>query len=183
MTTKCSSVCVPLEGLGRRAVVGKFDGGRMSSDAGAVLVRSANTVFNVIGRLAGCFSDRREAGRVEHPVEALIGQRVYGLALGYEDLIDHDRLRDDSVLALALEREDVTGERSSAREAQSSKRSTPAFADPKCYHHAINSKEVRGTCAYANGPNNDIDDRKCHSCFPTYPFLITHNPHPVRPSS
>ena len=71
MTTKCSSVCVPLEGLGRRAVVGKFDGGRMSSDAGAVLLRSANTVFNVIGRLAGCFSDHREAGRVEHPVEAL----------------------------------------------------------------------------------------------------------------
>ena len=110
MTTKCNSVCVPLEGLGRRAVVGKFDGGRMSSDAGAVLLRSANTVFNVIGRLAGCFSDHREAGRVEHPVEALIGQRVYGLALGYEDLNDHDRLRDDSVLALALEREDVTGE-------------------------------------------------------------------------
>ena len=93
MAAKCSSVCVPLERLGRRAVVGKFDGGRMSSDAGAVLLRSANTVFNVIGRVAGCFSDHREAGRVEHPVEALIGQRVSGLALGYEDLNGDDRPR------------------------------------------------------------------------------------------
>ena len=80
-----------------------------------VLLRSANKVFDVIGRLAGCFSDYRDAGRVEHPLETLIGQRVYGLALGYEDLNDHDRLRDDSLVALALGREDVTGE-SRARE-------------------------------------------------------------------
>ena len=104
MATECNSVRVPLEGLGRREVVGRFDGGRMSSDAGVVLLRSANKVFDVIGRLAGCFSDYREAGRVEHPLETLIGQRVYGLALGYEDLNDHDRLRDDSLVALALGR-------------------------------------------------------------------------------
>ena len=110
MATECNSVRVPLEGLGRREVVGRFDGGRMSSDAGVVLLRSANKVFDVIGRLAGCFSDYRDAGRVEHPLETLIGQRVYGLALGYEDLNDHDRLRDDSLVALALGREDVTGE-------------------------------------------------------------------------
>ena len=79
----------------------------MSSDAGVVLLRAANRAFNVTKRLAACFVDHRDADRVEHSLETLIGQRVFGLTLGYEDLNDHDRVRDDSVLA--LEREDVTG--------------------------------------------------------------------------
>ena len=110
MTTQCNSVSVPLEELGGREVLARFDGGRMSCDTGVVLLRAANKVLDVVGRLARCFSDYRDETRVEHPLEALIGQRVYGLALGYEDLNDHDRLRDDSAVALALEREDVTGQ-------------------------------------------------------------------------
>ena len=110
MPTQCTSADLTLEGLGRREVVGKFDGGRMSSDGGSLLLRASNRVLDLTARLARCFTDYRDERRTEHSVEALVGQRVYGLALGYEDLNDHDRLRDDSVLALALEREDVRGE-------------------------------------------------------------------------
>ena len=109
MHTQCNSADLTFEGLGRREVIGKFDGGPMSSDGGSVLLRASNRVLDLTARLARCFSDYRDERRTEHSVEALVGQRVYGLALGYEDLNDHDRLRDDSVLALALEREDVRG--------------------------------------------------------------------------
>ena len=110
MATQCSSDAFPLGDLGRRQVVGKFDGGRLSSDGGAVLLRAANQAFQVLGWLADCFVDHRQPARVEHSLESLLGQRVFGLALGYEDLNDHDRLRDDSVLALALEEQDLTGQ-------------------------------------------------------------------------
>ena len=101
MATQCTSNAFPLAGLGRRQVVAKFDGGRLSSD-GAVLLRAANQAFQVTGRLAACFIDHRNPARVEHSLESLLGQRVFALALGYEDINDHDRLRDDSLLALAL---------------------------------------------------------------------------------
>ena len=110
MHTQCNTADLTFDRLGRREVIGKFDGGRMSSDGGAVVLRAANGVLDLTARLARCFSDYRDERRTEHSVQALVGQRVYGLALGYEDLNDHDRLRDDSVLALALEREDVKGE-------------------------------------------------------------------------
>ena len=101
MATQCTSDAFPLAGLGRRHVVGKFDGGRLSSDGGAVLLRAANQAFQVTGRLAACFIDYRNPARVEHSLESLLGQRVFALALGYEDINDHDRLRDDSWLARA----------------------------------------------------------------------------------
>ena len=110
MPTECKSGELSFQLPDRRKVVARFDGGRMSSDAGAVLLRGANELFGVTGRLAACFSDYRSRERIEHPLEALIGQRVFGLALGYEDVNDHDRLRDDSVVALALGRGDVTGD-------------------------------------------------------------------------
>ena len=103
MATQCTSNAFPLAGLGRRHVVAKFDGGRLCSDGGAVLLRAANQAFQVTGRLAACFIDHRNPARVEHSLESLLGQRVFALALGYEDINDHDRLRDDSLLALALD--------------------------------------------------------------------------------
>ena len=96
MATQCTSDAFPLAGLGRRHVVAKFDGGRLCSDGGAVLLRAANQAFQVTGRLAACFIDHRNPARVEHSLESLLGQRVFALALGYEDINDHDRLRDDS---------------------------------------------------------------------------------------
>jgi hypothetical protein len=83
-------------------VVAAFDGGTVSSDAGALLLGKADAAIGLIDRLALCFSDRRQAKRIEHSVRTLIGQRVFGLALGYEDLNDHDRLRHDPVMGALL---------------------------------------------------------------------------------
>ena len=109
MRPQCNVGELRIEGPGRREVVARFDGGRMSSDGGAVLLREADRIVGVTAKLASCFTDFRDPARVEHDLEALVAQRVYALALGYEDLNDHDVLRDDSVLALALGREDLTG--------------------------------------------------------------------------
>jgi hypothetical protein len=84
---------------GRRVLAG-FDGGVISSDAGALLLGSTDRAINLIGRLAGCFTDRRSPELIEHAVSTLVLQRVIGLALGYEDLNDHDQLRHDPLLAV-----------------------------------------------------------------------------------
>ena len=109
MRPQCTVGELRIEGPGRRQVVARFDGGRMSSDGGAVLLREADRIVGVTAKLASCFTDFRDPARVEHDLEALVAQRVYALAPGYEDLNDHDVLRDDSVLALALGKEDITG--------------------------------------------------------------------------
>jgi hypothetical protein len=74
-----------------------------------VLVREVDQRRQIVERFAGCFEDRREAGQVEHPVEDLLRQRIFGLALGYEDLNDHDELRTDALLAVAVGKADPTG--------------------------------------------------------------------------
>ena len=109
MQTQCPSPQLVFEGLGKRQVVGKFDGGRMTSDGGALLLREADRLFDVTGRLAACFIDYRNPLRIEHPRKTLVAQRVMALGLGYEDINDHDRLRDDTALALACSCADVTG--------------------------------------------------------------------------
>jgi len=109
MRPECIPTQLCFEGLGRRAVVGRFDGGRLTTDGGVLLLREIDRRFRVTERLAGCFRDHRSAARIEHRLETLIAQRVLGLAAGYEDLNDHDRLRADSVLALASGCGDVTG--------------------------------------------------------------------------
>jgi hypothetical protein len=95
--------------LGRRAVIGRFDGGRISSDAGGLLLREVEKRFGIVKRFSGCFRDYREPQRTEHSVESLVGQRIYGMALGYEDLNDHDRLRYDVVMGVLCEKVDPTG--------------------------------------------------------------------------
>jgi hypothetical protein len=87
----------PVEG---RKVVAAFDGGSMTSDAGAMLLGATDQEIDLVGRFAGCFADNRAAELIEHEVRTLVGQRVYGIALGYEDLIDHDELRHDPVMAV-----------------------------------------------------------------------------------
>jgi hypothetical protein len=95
--------------LGRREVVGRFDGGQISSDAGGLLLREVEKRFGILKRFSGCFRDYRDPQRIEHSVESLIGQRVYAMALGYEDLNDHDRLRHDVVMGVLCEKLDPTG--------------------------------------------------------------------------
>ena len=110
MDTQCNPTQLEFHALGRREVVGHFDGGRITSDGGAVLLREVDQRIGLLDRLAECFADYRNPNSVEHSVRDLVAQRVYGLALGYEDLNDHDVLRKDSVLALLVGKQDLTGE-------------------------------------------------------------------------
>jgi hypothetical protein len=80
-------------------VVASFDGGTVTSNAGALLLGAADRAIGLVGRFAACFTDSRRAELVEHEVRTLVGQRVFALALGYEDLNDHDELRHDPVMA------------------------------------------------------------------------------------
>jgi hypothetical protein len=83
-----------------RSVVAAFDGGAVTSDAGALLLGATDRAIRLVERFAACFVDGRNAARVKHAVTTMTGQRVIGIALGYEDLVDHDRLRHDPVMAV-----------------------------------------------------------------------------------
>ena len=96
--TQCVRDPVVFGVAGRREVIGRCDGGRMSADGGALLLRDADKVVGLSARIAACFDDYRDPTRTEHSLEALVRQRVFGLALGYEDLNDHDEIRRDSEL-------------------------------------------------------------------------------------
>jgi len=98
--TECNQSRFEFAGPERRQVVAQFDGGVMSSDGGALLLRQTDRRLNLLGRAAACFDDHRDPLLIKHPVEELLAQRVYGLALGYEDLSDHDQLRHDPLLGL-----------------------------------------------------------------------------------
>lgn len=97
--TECSEHELRLEGPGRRSLVARFDGGRISTDGGVLLLQAAEQRTRIVERFARCFTDHRDAARVKHSVAQLARQRVFGLCLGYEDLSDHDLLRDDPLLA------------------------------------------------------------------------------------
>jgi hypothetical protein len=100
MQTECTPSLFEFEAIGRRAVVAQFDGGTITSNAGALLLRQVDRGLGLMRRFAQCFTDRRDPRFVEHSVETLVVQRVFGLALGYEDLNDHDELRKDPVFAV-----------------------------------------------------------------------------------
>jgi hypothetical protein len=100
MQTECSADLFGFTAVEGHKVVAAFDGGRMTSEAGAMLLGATDEQLRLIERFAGCFTDHRAADLVEHTVARLVGQRVFGIALGYEDLIDHDQLRHDPVLAV-----------------------------------------------------------------------------------
>src|SRR5580658_50888 len=110
MTTECSQEPFPFHPLNQRGIRGQFDGGSITSDAGGLLLREVEKRTNIIGQFASCFRDYRDPELVEHGVAELLAQRIYGLALGYEDLNDHEELRRDPLLAVLVEKEDLTGE-------------------------------------------------------------------------
>ncbi len=97
--------------LGGRDLVWNFDGGDITSDGGALLLKRLEQRTGIVRRFAACFTDYRRPDLIEHPLLDLILQRVFALALGYEDLNDHDDLRRDPMLAVALSKDDVKGER------------------------------------------------------------------------
>ena len=100
MPTECNPELFEFAPVEGRRVVAAFDGGTITSDGGALLLGGADRAIRLTERFATCFTDARMAGLVEHSVGTMVTQRVLGIALGYEDLIDHDELRHDPVLAV-----------------------------------------------------------------------------------
>jgi len=100
MQTECSADLFGFAPVERRAVVAGFDGGRMTSDAGALLLGATDRAIGLVERFAACFTDNRAPELTEHAVSTMVGQRIFGIALGYEDVVDDDQLRHDPTLAV-----------------------------------------------------------------------------------
>lgn len=109
-TTGCSRLLSDLQPSGSRHVEAAFDAGRVTSDGGLLLVRELTIRSGLFRRFAACFTDHRDPSRIEHSVVDLLAQRVLGIVCGYEDLNDHDSLRDDPLLALAVGKTDLVGD-------------------------------------------------------------------------
>ncbi len=107
--TECKTETIQYHALGTREVRGQFDGGDISTDAGGLLLRETEKRTGILKQFAECFRDYRDPRFVEHGIEQLVSQRVYGLCLGYEDLNDHDQLRSDPVLAVMVGETDPKG--------------------------------------------------------------------------
>jgi DDE family transposase len=107
--TQCIPTQLFFHDLGPRQVVAGFDGGKVTSDGGGLLLREVEAKFQFIAQFARCFSDYRDPELIEHTVVELLKQRIFGLCLGYEDLNDHDQLRCDPLLAVLVGKQDVEG--------------------------------------------------------------------------
>ena len=107
--TECTQSSFGFACLYRREVVAQFDGGDITTDAGGLLLREVDRRLSLTERLAACFTDYRRADQVEHQVSELVAQRLYGLALGYEDLNDHDQLRADPLLGVLIGKAEPKG--------------------------------------------------------------------------
>ena len=107
--TECNPKSFEFQPLGSRDVLAAFDGGKITSDAGGLLLRDLDHHFGFLKSFADCFTDHRDPKLIEFPVLDLLKQRVFGLCLGYEDLLDHDTLRHDPLLALMVGKEDPLG--------------------------------------------------------------------------
>ena len=150
MRTDCSPSQLEFQDLGSRKVVAAFNGGRQTQDGGLLLLREVAEGTGLIRRFAACFRDHRQPERIEHTVEELLGQRVLAQAQGYEDLNDHDTLRDDPLLAVAAGKRDVVGE---ARERERDRghalagRSTlnrleRTTSEPSRYHKIVHDEQA-----------------------------------------
>ncbi len=106
MTTECNQFVFGFHPQKRREIRAQFDGGAITSDGGGLLLREVEKRIGILRQFAACFTDYRNPDLIEHTVEELVAQRVYGLALGYEDLNDHEELRNDPLLAVLVEKAD-----------------------------------------------------------------------------
>jgi hypothetical protein len=109
MSTQCHRIHMQFQNLGKREVIAQFDGGKISSDGGGILLREVEKRTGIIKGFSECFTDYRASERVEHTLDELVSQRVYGIALGYEDINDHESLRSDPLLASLVGKEDLMG--------------------------------------------------------------------------
>ena len=109
MTTDCNPQQLEFQGVARRRLVACFDGGTLTSDGGVLLLGEVDRRRAILDRFAACFTDHRHPAYVEHSLEELLRQRVFALALAYEDLNDHEELRSDPLLAAVVGKADPTG--------------------------------------------------------------------------
>ena len=100
MPTEWSAECFDFGKVEGRPVEAAFDAGLVTSDAGALLLGATDRAIGMMDRFAACFHDERRADLIEHDVATLVGQRVFAIGLGYEDLNDHDELRHDPMMAV-----------------------------------------------------------------------------------
>ena len=105
--TECKQETFGFTAYFSRRVEAGFTAGRVSSDGGSLLLREVDRKINLLGRLGGCFSDGRQPLLVKHRLPEMLAQRIYGLTLGYEDLNDHEQLRNDPLLALLSGKRDL----------------------------------------------------------------------------
>jgi Transposase DDE domain group 1 len=105
--TQCTQSSFEFQAHFSRDVVARFDGGTISSDGGSLLLRQTDQRLNLLARFGSCFLDSREQDRIEHSILEMVSQRVYGLALGYEDLNDHEQLRKDPLFGVLAGREEL----------------------------------------------------------------------------
>ena len=105
--TECTQQGFEFEGHFSRQVVAEFSGDRLTTEGGALLLREADRKIGLLRRVAECFTDMRQPERIEHELAEMLAQRIYGLALGYEDLNDHEQLRNDPLLALLAGKREI----------------------------------------------------------------------------
>ena len=137
MSTECNQFVFGFHPLKHREIRAQFDGGAITSEGGGLLLREVEKRIGIVRRFAACFQDYRNPDLIEHTVEELVAQRVYGLALGYEDLNDHEELRKDPLLAVLVEKSDPVGEMLAGKSTLNRLELTPATADAKARYKKI----------------------------------------------
>ncbi len=105
--TECNQSQFQFEAHFSRRVVAEFSGKRLTTEGGALLLRAADRRIGLLRRVVTCFSDARDPQRIDHELSEMLAQRLYGLALGYEDLNDHEELRSDPLLGMLAGRRDI----------------------------------------------------------------------------
>ena len=138
--TECNQTTFAFEAHFPRRVEARFDGSAMTTDGGALLLRAVDRKIRLLKRGAACFSDGRDAQRVAHALPELLAQRIYGLALGYEDLNDHEELRHNALLGLLAGKRELT-EPLAGKSTLNRLELTPA-GEPHRYHKITYSAEA-----------------------------------------
>src|SRR2546421_11981479 len=137
MATECIQKSFTFHHLRNGEIRAQFDGGAIATEGGGLLLREVEKRVGIVRQFAACFRDYRNADLIEHTVEELVAQRVYGLALGYEDLNDHEELRKDPLLAVLVEKCDPVGEVVGGKSTLNRLAVTPARARAKGRYKTI----------------------------------------------
>jgi len=147
LVTQCTNTSFDFQAVGPRDVLAHFNGGTITPDGGVLILGQLESRRHIISQFAACFTDHRDPLLIEHPLEDLIAQRVYGLALGYEDLLDHDQLRSDPLLATVIGKSDPEGE---------SRRRPQDRGNPLAGKSTLNRLELRSDDPEKDGPYKKI---------------------------